>query len=851
MNTDQSRLLVRLLGTAAAAALAFGSNVAYAADATGAAEAADPSGAAEAPADNSGLGDIVVTARKVEEKLQDIPVAVTAFSGDTLKSQNAVSVADISRFTPGFLSLQGSNNPTVLVLSIRGQIQTDNLATLEPSVGTYIDGVYAARSYGLNGDLIDIQSVQVLKGPQGTLFGRNTSAGAVLIETKKPNLTKASAEVSATYGRYNQFVGSAIINVPLVNDQLAFRGAIQYNRRDGYVTDVISGAKYNNVDNLTGRAKLLWEPAPNVSILAQGDWFTYKSNGPARVASYAGPNYLVNSPAALVSAGALPDCSLAANAFTCAPVPTYGALVDFGLLSGPPFNLSAPTLAAFGIHSFPQNFAYYSQLGTNSPNLTAVDTPPLTDTKTQSYSLTAAVDTGLGTFKVIGGYRKVKAIAAVDLDGTPYQILQTTGIQDLHQWSIEGQLTGSTQNKAFVYALGVTYFTEAGLDSSYSATLVPLSAPGYYEGDINNKSVGIYGQGTFHVTDRLSLTGGLRWSEDRKGLITHNQSLVPLALTPAACALAAATFVPGAPASQNCTLGHNDTFRQLSYLASVDYKVTPDILIYAKMSKGYRSGGENLRANGDAATFNPFKPEVNYEEEIGFKSEFLDHKVRLNVSAYFNKVHNAQRSQLLAVTSGPLAGALLTSLGNAQRVRNMGVEADLQIALTPDLTLQASGNLNDSKYLQYDVPASFGSAVLSDHRSEFFAAAPKGSYTVAGNYKHNFGGVTVSARVDYSWMASYHNSTDACGAYPIPGAGFPCVPLPAAEIAAMLTPAAGILGARLGASFDDDRFSIAIWGRNLTDNRDFVSGFNVSPFGLSSSIHREPVTYGMTVTAKF
>ncbi|MCW1383644.1 TonB-dependent receptor [Novosphingobium sp. KCTC 2891] len=845
MKTSTSRLVARLLGGAMASAIALSAGVARAEDQP----QAQPQPQNAATQGDRGIGDIIVTARKVEERLQDVPVAVTAFSGDALRMQNVVNVGDVARFTPGLLTVPATSNPTGLFLAIRGQVQGDVLATLEPSVGTYVDGVYVARAYGINADLVDVASVQVLKGPQGTLFGRNTSAGALLIETKKPNLNRTEAELSATYGRYNQRSGTGIINVPLVEDKLAVRGAFQAGGRDGYVTDDITGAKYNDLDTYTGRVKVLFEPAPGVSLLAQGDWFGYNSHGNARSLRYGGPNYLVNAPAGLVSAGIFPDCSAPQNAFSCAPVPTYGALVDNNLLGS--LGVPQPVLDALGVHSLPHDFAYYSQLNAKNPNRTAADWNPYTRVRTQAYSLTGSVDTGIGTFKVIGGYRQATSRASIDLDGTPYQILASTQSSDLHQWSVEGQLTGSTASKVFDYVAGVTYFTEAGNDYSLSGTLVPLQPPGYFRGVIDNKSFGVYAQGTWHLTDALGLTGGLRWSSDKKNLVTHNQSLVPIAMTSAACALPGAVLTPGAAPGENCPLGHSDTFKQLSYLISLDYHITPDVLVYAKMSKGYRSGGENLRASGDIGTFAPFIPEINYEEEIGLKADLFDHRVRFNLAGYYNKIHNAQRSQLLAVASGPLAGSLLTVLGNAQRVRNLGVEADLQVAVTRDLTLQASGSLNDFKYLKYDVPASFGSTVMSDHRGENQVMVPDSSFTVAANYKHDFGGVKLFARVDYSWIAKYLLSSDTCGVYPVPAYGTGCIPLPQAQIDANVAPAAGLLGARIGFSFDDDRYKIEFWGTNLTNNRDFTSGFNVTPFGLVSGIRRDPAMYGVTVGAKF
>jgi iron complex outermembrane receptor protein len=153
--------------------------------------------------DTGGLGEIIVTARKVEENLQDVPVSITAFSGDDLQNQNIQRLQDVANFTPGLLMRQGSSTPSAVTITLRGQVQTDILATLDPSVGTYVDGVYWARAYGLNSDILDASSVQVLKGPQGTLFGRNTTGGALLINTNDPNLDDFGGRISATYGRFN------------------------------------------------------------------------------------------------------------------------------------------------------------------------------------------------------------------------------------------------------------------------------------------------------------------------------------------------------------------------------------------------------------------------------------------------------------------------------------------------------------------------------------------------------------------------------------------------------------------------------------------------------------------------
>ncbi|WP_226018991.1 TonB-dependent receptor [Novosphingobium sp. FKTRR1] len=815
------RTAVNLLGGVAAAAMILSGGQAYADEAAAAAEAA-------APDQGAGLQEIIVTARKVNEKLQDVPVAVTAFSGAQLASQNAFKVSEIAAFTPGFTTIEAPSSPTALQLSIRGQVQNDALATLEPSVGTYLDGVYIARTYGLNADLLDLASVQVLKGPQGTLFGRNTSAGAVILETNKPSLDAFSGSVSATYGRFNEFDGTAVLNLPVIKDKLGLRGAIKVRKRDGYTTDTATGAKYDNIDNVTGRVKALWQVSDNISLLGSGEWYSYKSNGPARQVR-------------LVSGTALTYEQLASTQF--------GAVAGF-----------APANTAAALNQASQPSPSQIGLSNTDPRTVTLNDAPRTDTKTQNYNLTAQVDRGGSTLKLIGGYRKITSQSSIDLDGSPYLLLQSTGYQDLHQWSGEVQLTGKTLGGKLDYATGATYFTEAGYDRSTSnnaigfvpflafvGALAPAGIPagtfvpnttGLFRGDIDNKSIGVYAQASYHFTDALTLTGGLRWSSDKKALITRNGNALFNTTAYISCSLPTITTV----ANDNCSAGRSDTFRNLSYTVGLDYKVSPDVLIYAKIGRGYRSGGQNLRASGDPATFSPFKPELNDEQEIGIKSEFLDRKVRLNIAAYHNQISDAQRSLLLNV---PGTTNLLTVLYNAEKQENFGVEAELAAAVTPDFTLSATGSIVDPKYKKYTQPIAFGSSTFVDHSGDAFVAVPKSSFTVAADFHRRVGQGKLNARIDYSWTDKYYGSPELLNY-----TGTTITPNSAAAIDSFTTPSAGVLGGNI--SYESDAgVTVTVWGKNLTDNRAFVQNLYIGALGITSSRRRDPVTYGVTLGYHF
>jgi iron complex outermembrane recepter protein len=876
-----------MLGTALAGSLVMLPQVAFAQ-------------AAAAEEDDGGLATITVTARKTDEKLQDVPVSVTVFSGEQLQSQGAARLEDLANFTPGLLLIGSPANTNSPIFAIRGQAQTDVLATLEPSVGVYLDGLYIARTPGLNGDLLDISSVQTLKGPQGTLFGKNTSAGAILFETNKPKLNETSLALSATYGRFNQIDGSAIFNIPLVTDKLAFRGAVQQRHRDGIYKDFVTGQKYNNINNYSGRAKLLWEPAPNVSIVASGEWFSYKSNGPTENILYVAPTPNPASAAAAIQSrnpGVGPAIGAAFSCIVGNP-PPVGTTIGCGtafLAGGTGFigGAAIAGLGAFGVTVNPltgvgppptglgllgqpilQNFV---NLANTNPNSVSLNGNPFTKTDTQTYSLSMAVDQSFGTLKLIGGYRKVTSMSRVDLDGTPFTLLHTTGTQSLDQWSIEAQLAGKVLDDRLNYAIGATYFTEAGFDGSSSENALGLTpalsggraqdTSGRNAGFIDNNSYGIYAQGTYHFTDSFSATGGLRYSSDNKKLETHNGSNVLRTSTPApGCALPPPGVFPGTTiASPGTTLANNvcefntaASFDAISYTAGLEYKITPDVLVYVKSSRGYRSGGLNLRQNtgglilqsttipGTLATTEPFDKEVNSEQEVGIKSEFFDRRLRINIAGFYNKISNKQLSTLQAV---PGRTTLLTVLTNADQ-RNYGVEADIAFKLSRDLTLEANGALLNAKLTKNLQPSAFGSTILFDQTIDHVAYAPKSQFSVAANYAHDFGSVKVTGRVDYAWSGSYFFGGQSCATYKVtPGCA---VALPQAVIDAQTAPSAGLLGARLGLSFVDDKYSITAWGRNITNDRSRQSGLYVASFGFAGlSNRRDPASYGVTIGAKF
>jgi iron complex outermembrane recepter protein len=804
MNFKQKRDSARLLVAASTAALALSSVPAFAQDAAPAED--------ETQYDDDAI--VVIGVTKQDANIQDTPIAITAFSGEKLTEQGISKVEDIASFTPGFNIRGAGNNPTAFSLAMRGQVQNDNIATLEPSVGTYLDEMYIARAYGLNVELVDVESVQVLKGPQGTLFGRNTSAGAVLIQTANPRYGEISGKASATYGRFDERTGQAVLNLGL-SDTIAIRGALYYQKRDGYKTDINTGAKYEGRETWNGRVKIGWKPTDTFEILLSGEWYDTYIDGPVR------QNLFFNAPAAFGPAKPVVD------------------------------GIAAAERAAFG----------------GNPNLAAYTPPsavvgadprgPFNKTQTQTYTAKFILDTNFGQIRWINGYRGVQSENLVDLDGTSFAGHFTEGTQDLKQYSTELQATGVAFDDRLNFATGITYFRETGFDQSRSnlfngkftagptvpAQFVGRTSWSNFSGNLDNDSFGMYGQLNYALTDRFNITGGLRYSIDDKRVVTQSGDVVDntdqfVRCTPSTVAIP-------------CLRERHKTFTNLSYTIGVDYDLTDDILVYAKHSKGYRSGALQLRTVTLADSI-PSDPEIVHEQEIGIKTTFLGGRGRFNIAGYHNKVRDAQRSPVLAPN-----GISQTVIENAD-TETWGVEADASFEIIDGFTIFASGALSDPKYTSYEGKALAGTPpnqtiVTVDKSDYLLVGIVKEQFTVGANYKQDFGNVGFDANIVYAWQGKMPQIDIPVNMFTstAPG-GLGLTQAQADQLAAVAQSGSlGLLNARVAVSFGPEKnFELALWGKNLTGDQEQQYTLLLSNIYVGTS-YNEPRSYGITGTFKF
>jgi iron complex outermembrane receptor protein len=737
-----------------------------------------------------------------------------------------------------------------LTITLRGQVQTDILVTLDPSVGTYVDGVYWARAYGLNGDFLDAQSVQVLKGPQGTLFGRNTTGGALLINSNNPDMDDFGGRLSATYGRFNEVGLTGVVNVPIVPGKVALRLAGQRVTRDGYTTNVVpagtvsavaannpavaqapfagtpNGLKMDNRDRLNFRGKLDIKPTDNLTLRFSGEYSEVDEISPAREIRY------------------LTGAFTATN--TTYNVGSTGALL-VGLLNGGP----APTSGANALASVNLGRATLNPIIANlaaNPDITSINEVPYAYAKAQTYGFTGLLDTSFGQIQLITSYRKVDAYAGYDLDGSIYPIHFTENQQSMKQYSGELQLTGKAFGDSLDFAVGAFAFHEKGFDQSLSI-VAPLLNPvtSHFFAIVDNDSMGLYGQGTWHFTDQFSFTGGLRYSVDDKGIESRNNNF-NRTTSLSTCSLFTAPAIAGSEviALQQCAVTRRNSFKGVSYTAGFEYKPNDDLLLYVKTAKGFRSGGQNLRAPSSTFLI-PFNPEIAYSYELGFKGEFFDRRVRLNLAAYQSDVSDIQRSTLIAQPGG--GGASATVIGNAGKARFRGIEAELQAQLFEGFVVSANGALIDPKYISY-------ADLTGDRSFEPFESVSKRQFALAADYTRDLGGAKLKLHADYAWTSKTNSSYFWPANGPVVPTGSTAVanavnPENAAIVANTTRPAMGILGARASVSFNDDMFELAVFGRNITNNRSFFNPLMVAPVGYIQASRMEPATYGVTATVKF
>ena len=534
------------------------------------------------------IEEVVVTARKRTENLQDVPVAVTAFQGADLEQRDLSDISQLSNLTPNVTlrptaSLSGSSNSSAFF--IRGIGQTDFAVTTDPGVGTYIDGVYIARSIGGVLETLDVESIEVLRGPQGTLFGRNTIGGAVNVRTKRPGAELGGA-LSLTVGRFDRIDVAGAVDLP-VNERLKLRVSGLTQNRDGFVRRLVTDPALQTDDNIVGnrqgnensdtvRGSILFNATDDIELLVNIDQTRVREESAA-------------STAAITSAGL-------AGPTLLTPVTAQ----DFGLV--------APGDLRFIPDDIDPTFA-------TGPNETTLDI----------FGVTGTVTWNLNNMEVksITSYRETDGTFNRDGDGTPFPIGEQTRTIDYEQFTQELQVNGSGFDNRLDWTAGIFYFTEEATDLVLVRLGNILPPPGIdIDNFIDNESFAIFAQGTFDLSDKLSLTGGIRWTKDEKKYTT-------------------AQIIAGIPVT--VVDGANDAeFDAVTGRGGLEYRWNDELLTYFSAARGFKSGGFTPRYVAPVAVPLPFDPETVWSYEIGSKWQGLEDRARLNLAAFYTDYTDIQ-----------------------------------------------------------------------------------------------------------------------------------------------------------------------------------------------------------------
>jgi iron complex outermembrane recepter protein len=654
----------------------------------------------ESPEASVESGDIVVTAQRREQRLNDVGVTITAVTGETLRDRNVLDVAQLEQLAPN-LSIAQPNGPgNQPAISLRGVGLNDFNSNNNGPIAVYADEVYRSSIVGQNFVLFDVNRVEVVKGPQGTLFGRNATGGAIRVIPNRPD-NSLSAFASASYASFDTSRFDATINLP-ITDRVAFRAAGVTTRSDGYVRDISNNSRAAGYDYTSWRAQLRLEPSNsfNVVVSAEG---AHVRNGPA---GYTFQGLLDGSGARCPSAAVLSGA--------CGNALGYTGEAGF----------------------FDQN----------------TNTVGFTDRDSYLLSGVATLDLGAVTITSVTGYEDVNSLKFEDTDSSPLSILNVQFGVKSHTFSQE--LRGSYSSDSTNLVVGAFYLTE-DLDQNQTAdvfrelrpllaSIDPVRFPGGFNpnGDItgaptlfarfvndqDTETFALFGQLEQSITDRLRLIGGLRYTTENRDFRTQATLEepgfgVPLYDTPLR------------------VRSNNITFK-----AGLEFRPQDNQLIYASVSTGFKSGGFNGGFLLDPAQVVPFRDERLTAYEIGTKLTLFDRLLQFNASAFYYDYSDIQ--VFTFVNSANLPVSILSNAGDA---RIYGLEADVTLRPVEGLAINAALGMIDTEFTRFTVDPTLGGG---DFTGNQLALAPRTSLSGSITYERPVSS-SLSARgsVDASYQS--------------------------------------------------------------------------------------------------
>ncbi|MEL7188635.1 MAG: TonB-dependent receptor [Pseudomonadota bacterium] len=650
--------------------------------------AATPSAASAQDADTEetadesfGVGFIIVTAQRREESAQDVPIPITALSGDDLETRGIANALEVAAFVPNLVGLNNTGLGTANAYYLRGLGNSESIATFDPPIGTYVDDIYLSRQNGNNLSLFDVERVEVLRGPQGTLFGRNTTGGAVSVFLSDPaDEFGGSAEVG--FGAFNRILARGSLDIPLA-DTFSAKISAYYQGDDGYAINNLTGERTNENDGYGVRLGLKGELSD--SVRWKGSYIHTFSDSANILNFDCDPLDPTNCDGRFVSTGLTRDGDFNSPVF--GPLLT-GSKSDFGLGNEVTMNFISSNFEVdlsddwsvnfiTGFVDLKQDFALDFADGRGLPSTSDPDP--------------AAVGFTFGGFSIAN-------------EGEHTQITQ------------EIKFNGSIGDGLIDVVGGVFYFyednrTDFGDIFSLNLPFLPFPPPDGFplllaDRVIENttEAYAAYVQADLNVTDQLTLTAGIRYTDETKDFaIADNRAAIggglcsaPTQFGPSLCLdTANLTAANGTPIPTEQSI---DIFTPRF---AINYEVNDDILLFASATRGFKSGGWNARGTSPG-TLLPFAPEIAWNYEAGAKADLFNRLVRFNITAFYLDVEGLQTPTALVNDDGSLT--FITR--NFADYENQGVEIEVTTVPVDGLNLFASVGIQDDKYnIDQNAPA--------------------------------------------------------------------------------------------------------------------------------------------------
>ncbi len=822
---------------------------------------------------DGGLQEIVVTARKQAESLQDSPISITAFTKDMLDRMHADQLDGISKATPNMMFDTGtsfSGGTSAAAVYIRGIGQIDFTLNSEPAVGIYLDGVYIGTSIGSVLDLTEIEQVEVLRGPQGTLFGRNTIGGAINITSRMPG-PEPYTDLKVTVGSDDWLDFRGTVNLPISDTLSAKFSAATYNR-DGYVAspDAPSGDGLGNINRDAARALFRFVPGDRFEATFAADYSRQREKGVpsvqvgtfegaslAAIAAQANPaSPLYVPPPFPLSATSFIDLF---NILATTPLGEQGGIagVSPGVVPNPYFGMN--TVGPDGVVDIDRD---------PWRNPSTIDLS--SDTDIWGLMLNLSYDLGWATIRSITAYRDTEARTGFNTGGVAQVIAHLASEYETDQLSQELQLSGTALNDRLKWLAGIYYFEQDGLnvdDADFTPVHILSGAL------IDNSSTAGFAQMTFDLTEKWAVTAGLRYTDETKKFIVPEKcyslllgpetlfdgtavncaqlhsvvdpkflnagflAFVNAPVFPAAggryCCLPVSdadgntvALVPGLSAGDELLPRgtFRESFHDLTPSANLSYRWNPELLTYFSYAEGFKSGGFVQRIFPPRTAPPPFGPETSQLYELGLKWTGFDRRARINAALFHTKYKDLQ----VQVNDG-----IAAVTRNAAAAEVQGFELEATLAPTSNWLIDASVGYLDGKYTDLDTQENLTTDVLALSKDSKLVNTPEWSTHLGMQYTIALaGGARLVPRIDWSYVSDVYK--DALNFPQMHQEGFHLLDAGMTYIAA------------------SGKWELGVFGKNITDERYIVSGYaNALNIGTAVATLGRPAEWGLSATYHF